>query len=514
MAAASGGNGSTYAARLKSIDYSVVEVKTSFKTRWFQLVSLNKNLPKVVKAIDEKLSGFASVRNCGLQTFEKDLNGKMYRCYAYSVTSDTKHQDFVEDERKIDILKSGEATLKEIDADKIDASGEPNLKPVFGLEFQLFGGVVNQNFDVIIESIKSRFEDFAKFSNTTNSAVSFVDKKTAHLRIQCDSISKRPAGSYDISVAESGRYFSVLARCFGVAPDANVGVERDSKKRCHKCRSEDHLVADCPLRRKNQKKVTSTTAPTNTNTTNENVNLSQPRPKRRCTQTAPYQAGTGGMENLMVDDRQNNDPEHLRGERTEVQAFDENENLILPNGKLPQQSSIIRSEPVVPTTEVLPTPQNISPEYANAEHYFQNLNEALVQQIPNLSLDQIQHYLNNWPVAPTRWPAALSPFTRGLLLQRQQQLGQQLLVQNPCPTAPQAYNSGQPHVVMTNNNNQQTGLAPPGAYHGHQNTNQVDNQLMTTQTATNSTNPNELPDSVTQTMIMHTDGIMPLTTGN
>ena len=318
MAAASGGNRPTYAASLSSLDYSVEDVK-QFRTRWFQLVNLNKSMSgSKVKNIDEKIKEFASVRNCGMQIFERKLGQKMYKCYAYSISFDTNHPDFAEeDEKTTQVLKTGAATLVEIDSNKLDSHGEPNLTPVMGLEFQLTGGIVNNNFDVVIAGIKSRFKDYARFSETANSAVSFVDKKTAKLRIQCDSITKRPAGSYDITLA-SGRYFSVLARCFGIAPDENVMIVRDEKKKCYKCRSESHLVADCPLRRKNKKTAptqaqnASTPKPTGSNTiqdqhlspvasaskatSNTDENSNQPPSKRSRTQVQFYQAGDGGME--------------------------------------------------------------------------------------------------------------------------------------------------------------------------------------------------------------------------
>ena len=256
----------------------------------------------------------------------------------------------------------------------------------------------------------------------------------------------------------------------------------------------------------------STAAPTNSGTqTNKDATPDQPRSKRRCTQTGFYQAGTGGMENTMVDDRQNNDPENRRGGSTEVQAFDENENLILPtNEKSPEQSSIIRSEPVVPTTEAAPTTQNMPPgSFVN----MQLVNEMIIARLPTMTLEQVQNALaHDW----NRGHLVLSQYTRNLLLQRQAQL-QQTSHQNSCYITPQAYDPGQALVGPTDNNNPQTGPVPPGAYHSHQNTNQIDNQLilMTQNTATHSTNPNlQLPDSVTQTMIVHTDGMMPLTTGN
>ena len=252
MASASGGNRPSYAACLNSLDYSIEDVK-KFKTRWFRLISLNKSMSKLVKNIDKKVQEFGSVRSCGMQTFEKKLGGKMYKCYAYSITFDKNHPDFLSDDEKISqVLNTGVAALAEIDSDELDTSGEPNLKPVMGLEFQFSGGVVNKNFDLVIEGIKNRFKDYATFSGTTNSAVSFIDKKIAKLRIPCDSIKKRPSGSYDMTLG-SGRYFSVLARCFGVAPDENVTAGVDDQKRCYKCRSKDHLVANCPLRQKNKK---------------------------------------------------------------------------------------------------------------------------------------------------------------------------------------------------------------------------------------------------------------------
>ena len=124
MAAASGGNRPTYAACLSSLDYSVEEVK-QFKTRWFQLVNLNGSMSKLGKKIDDKVKEFASVRNCGVQIFEKELGNKVYKCYAYAVSFDKNHPDFSKDDEKTtQVLKTGVATLVEIDSDKLDSSGE------------------------------------------------------------------------------------------------------------------------------------------------------------------------------------------------------------------------------------------------------------------------------------------------------------------------------------------------------------------------------------------------------
>ena len=79
---------------------------------------------------------------------------------------------------------------------------------------------------------------------------------------------------------DSGRYFSVLARCFGVAPDTNVTAAADENKKCDKYRSNKHLVADCPLRRKNTKIVENNQNNNNQNTV-ENSESPEGRPRRK-----------------------------------------------------------------------------------------------------------------------------------------------------------------------------------------------------------------------------------------
>ena len=258
MAATSGGHAgtTTYAkiATTISQDYNLVEV-SKFLTKWFQPVGLNRSMGKMIKAVDAELAGLVSVRNCGMQVFGKVMNNKLFKCYAYAVTFDQQHPDFQCDIQKLKTLESGNAALKEID--QLDNNGEPMLEPVKGLEFLLPPGLVNNNFEkVIVSSIKKKFERFANFSSSGNATVSFENKKSAVLRMQADEILKRPKGTFDIRIDSSGRYFSVKARCFGVAPgEDNVPFQADGEtKKCHKCGSIQHLVADCPLRRKNRNK--------------------------------------------------------------------------------------------------------------------------------------------------------------------------------------------------------------------------------------------------------------------
>ena len=53
-----------------------------------------------VKTIDSKLDGLPSVRNCGIQCFEKTLNKKLFKGWAYAVTFDCNHPEYENDLEK------------------------------------------------------------------------------------------------------------------------------------------------------------------------------------------------------------------------------------------------------------------------------------------------------------------------------------------------------------------------------------------------------------------------------
>ena len=207
------------------------------KTHWYQI---DESIFNNAERIDFNFINLKSVISLGPQIFDKTINGKSTTCFCYAVTFDSEHIDFNHDVKKTELVKFDNVTLQKCD---LDNKGQPVLKSITGLEFEFSAKLLDERFLGIVESIKSKFRDFAEYFEDEKSLI-FIDDGVAKLRIQVKNILMRPRGRYDLKL-ESGRRFSLIAKSFGVAPKTNQAPVSSQKKSCYQCGSDQHMASKC-----------------------------------------------------------------------------------------------------------------------------------------------------------------------------------------------------------------------------------------------------------------------------